>query len=107
MDSINVLQGVAAHHNLYSDNSVEESYISDLVSRSACLRRVSKARVTEHTLVGDGHGSLVMSRKDGVQCLLDLSCVFILRKAAKYILGGKAVHVRNPELYELVCRDTD
>jgi len=101
--AVNALQCVSVRENLYFDDRAKEKEIRRLVQMAGRFRRKAKARAEEYEGPTDAEGmhSLLHTYKEDVRCDLSLSLLKVRRKAKKYELGDKAVHVRNEEICRL------
>jgi hypothetical protein len=101
VDSLNLLQCLSANENLYFNQHISESYILRLLNKATRYRRKTKANVDEF-VIPNSHNMhkkaiLLLAYNSDIRCNLCLSFVQILKKAKKYELNNKTVHVRNEE----------
>jgi hypothetical protein len=105
VDNLNLLQCLNANENLYFDHQINESYIFHLLQRINRYKRTAKANVDKFLKLRNKDiqekQMLLHSYNSDIICNLSLSFIHILRKAKKYELGDKVVHVRNEEICRL------
>jgi len=98
---LNELQCINAHENIYFNGDVSEGTIRAWVSRALVHRARPKANVEEQAVrASDGEhaGSLLIMSRSDIRCGLSLTPIKIRKKAKRYQLGSRAVHVRDEEV---------
>lgn len=103
IDELNILQVVNANRNIYFNHEVEETYILRIARKGKKFLRKRKANVAEYSPVIQTPGKnekLIHMYNEDVRNKLKLSFVSETRRAKRYKLGNKAVHLRNPKLLE-------
>jgi Protein of unknown function (DUF4238) len=102
--ALNSLQCISADEHLYFNEEVSEQQIKLLLCRSIRQeRRKAKANVDQYRgFKDDGRKSIILhSYKSDIKCSLSLSFIHTLKKAKKYIVGDKVLHMRDPEIFQL------
>ena len=93
VDSLNLLQCLSAHENLYFNQHISESYILRLLNKAIRYRRKTKANVDEFVIPNNQDMRkkqiLLYAYKSDIRCDLSLSFVQIFKKAKKYELNNK------------------
>ncbi len=101
--AINRLQCINALNSVYFNDSISEAQVRTAVGGAMRFRRSTKAKVDEYVGPTDAEGmhSLLRFHRSEVRCKLQLGFIKALKKAKKYELGNRVVHVRNEELCRL------
>lgn len=102
--ALNTLQCINARENLYFDHAVSETDVRRLLQAVKSLRRKTRVNVDGYTgpvLPNGLHLLLHNVHREDIKCELALSFASTRRKAKRYTLGTKAVHVRNGEICRL------
>lgn len=108
INSLNLLQFINASENLYFNNNVNKIYLDSLSKQGKKFRREKKVNVNEYISnkkFDDKRSSLIVSHIEDIKINLSLSFISLLKKAKKYVLGNKVVHVRNErvsKIYDLI-----
>lgn len=100
--AINKLQIVNANQILYFSKNVNELYINEMTKE--VNRHNEKAIVNEYKSMNGENRSLIHSYSPSVKINLSLSFISETRRAKRYKLGNKSVHIRNEKLLEELRR---
>lgn len=104
IDSLNILQCVNAYGNIYFDETVSAEYIGKIYSKCKKFRRKVKTVLKEYPGEMEPDGkvrSLLHSYKSDVRIGLRTSFITITKKAKKYNLGNKTIHLRDEALVKI------
>lgn len=96
--AINKLQIVNANQILYFSKNVNGLYINELTKE--VNRHNEKALVNEYKSMNGENSSLIHAYSPSVKINLSLSFISETRRAKRYKLGNKSVHIRNEKLLE-------
>jgi len=110
INSLNLLQFINANLNLYFNNDINEIYLDFLSKQGNKFRREKKVNVNEYISnkkfdSPNLKSSLILSYPEDIKINLNISFVKLLKKAKKYELGSKVVHIRNErvsKIYDLI-----
>jgi hypothetical protein len=104
IDELNKLQVVNAKENLYFDNLVTEDYIEKIVSSGKKYIRNRKVNVEEYKFETSAsiNEGLVHVYDEDVRTGMSLTFISETKKAKRYNVGNKVVHIRNEKLNEMV-----
>lgn len=105
IDSLNGLQLLNAHTNLYFNLAVSSEYIKSLFSRFSPHRRTAKLDTEEFYSEPNENGSnqsmiLHMYQQD-IRCGFSLSCITLTKKAKRFKLDNRAIYVRDETIYRI------
>ena len=95
--SLNILQFINAHNNIYFNNQVREEYISELNKESEKYQRESKTNVKKYYSTR-GKDFLLHIYDEDIRMNFELSIITFTKLAKKYKLGNRVEHIRKPEL---------
>ena len=99
--TLNGLQYLNAHTNLYFDDRIEASVIDTIKSKYQKYLRHNKASVDEYFDRVNKSEVLLHLYSEEIRCSLKLSFINIKKSALKSELGNKVDHIRNKALYEI------
>ena len=101
ISAINGLQYINSNITLYFNDGISQKDISAIKKNFNKYRSLNKVNLKEYSEVendSDFQKSLLHMYKEDICCKLSLSFIKILKKAKKYDLGKKVVHIRNEKL---------
>lgn len=103
--ALNSLQYLNAEENVYFTEDVQRSYIDGLDGSLAKFKKMEKSNLDKYYGPTDEEGNHLLFHIYGndIRAKIDLSFVGTLKKATRYVLGAKAVHVRD----EYLCQSLD
>jgi hypothetical protein len=101
--SLNELQCMSAHENLYFNQNVSQCEIMKLMQKAERYRRETKVNVDEYIGPTDEEGThiLIRTHRTEIKCRPELGFIKILKKAKHYELGNRVLHVRNEQNYQI------
>lgn len=107
VDSLNVLQLVNAHKNLYFNEAMDKAKLEKLLSKGLHLRKNNLAKVLEYkSTIQDERRSLLHMYINDTKIALKLSFIRELKKVKSYDAGNNVVHIRNQELLDMLEKDS-
>jgi hypothetical protein len=105
VDSLNVLQFINGNAVLYFQNQTDPSYILELATAARQYRRLNKTKLDEWMSNGTDTGTtkfLMYMYPEDVRTHMKLSFISETKKAKRYRIGNKVIHLRNEENVRLV-----
>ncbi|RTZ37892.1 DUF4238 domain-containing protein [Paenibacillus polymyxa] len=101
VQSLNLLQFINAHRNIYFNEGFKNEYLEDLKKRGSKFRKKFLSSVVEYKRAdGLRHESLLHMYSNDTKIGLNLSFIKEVKKAKKYDLGSKVVHYRDKSKVE-------
>jgi len=101
---LNCLQILNSNDIVYFNESLSQKHIIDMFRRIKKNRRKAKAFVHEYPgqIEQDGRmRSLILSHGHDIRIGLNLSFIRVIKRAKKYEVGNKAVHIRNERMHAI------
>ncbi|GAG83607.1 unnamed protein product, partial [marine sediment metagenome] len=105
INSLNLLQFINANENLYFNKDINQIYLDSLSKQGIKFRREKKVNVNEYisnNKFDDQKSSLIVSYAEDIKINLNLSFIKLLKKAKRYELDNKAVHMRNERVSKII-----
>ena len=108
IDVLNLLQFINAHKTVFFNETINQNYVKTLFDRGKKYFRNQKSNVLDFPLYKDSDGNkrkIFLTYPEDIKINLSLSFIKLLKKAKKYELDNRAVHVRNKrvsEIYDLI-----
>ncbi len=102
IESINALQFLNSHSNLYFNSQIFEDTIKSLVSKYSSFRRTTKSSVEKYYNKHNEKRNqqfLILTSMQDINCRLSLSFITLTKEAKKFKDNNRAVLFRNEELY--------
>lgn len=99
---LNKLQVILARENLYFNNS-DESELNKLLDKVMKFRNTRDSEIKEYYNQNKSMSKFISCSQPELKCNFQLSIIKILKKTKLFLLGNKAVHVRDENL----CRKYD
>ena len=104
IDELNILQFVNANNNFYFNHEIDERCITLIEIQGRKYRSEKKVNIKEYQEVTQSSerkkASLIQTYPKDVKTKLSLSFISITKKAKKYKLGNKVVHIRSPKIID-------
>lgn len=104
VDKLNLLQIVNASENVYTNRKDYQSYMESLTREGKKFRRDKKVEVMESLPNKMDNGSmsaLIVSHEEDIKINLELSFIGLTKKAKKYRLSNRIVHIRSEEVQRI------
>jgi len=104
INSLNLLQFINANENLYFNKDINQIYLDSLSKKGIKFRRDKKVNVNEYisnNKFDSQKSSLIVSYAEDIKINLNLSFIKLLKKAKRYKLDNKAVHMRNERVSKI------
>lgn len=108
IDSLNLLQFINANENIYFNETIKQDYLEILLSRGKKYIRDKKSNLLEFPSIEktkNNKSSLLVTYPEDIKINLNLSFIKLLKKAKRYKLENKAVHIRSEkvsQIYDLI-----
>lgn len=104
VDALNMLQVANAHQQLYAGDGITKNYLDREVSSGSPFRRASRSGMFANPIGVGASGpnsQIVLTHRQDIRCRLSLSCIRETPFAAKYELGNRMAHYRDPAFVQL------